>query len=59
VGLPLAMLHMPRGSLVGAIVRDGQVIIPDGSTVVRERDRVVLFARPDLIPRLQRLLAPG
>jgi trk system potassium uptake protein TrkA len=59
VGLPLAMLHMPRGSLVGAIVRDGQVIIPDGSTVVRERDLVVLFARPDLIPRLQRLLAPG
>jgi trk system potassium uptake protein TrkA len=59
VGLPLAMLHMPSGSLVGAIVRDGQVIIPDGSTVVRERDRVVLFARPDLIPRLQRLLAPG
>ena len=59
VGLPLAMLHMPRGSLVGAIVRDGQVIIPDGSTVVRERDVVVLFARPNLIPRLQRLLAPG
>lgn len=59
VGLPLAMLHMPRGSLVGAIVRDGQVIIPDGATVVRERDRVVLFSRPDLIPRLQRLLAPG
>jgi len=59
VGLPLAMLHMPRGSLVGAIVRDGQVIIPDGSTTVREGDRVVLFARPDLIPRLQRLLAPG
>ena len=59
VGMPLAMLHMPGGSLVGAIVRDGQVIIPDGSTTVRERDRVVLFARPDLIPRLQRLLAPG
>ena len=59
VGLPLALLHMPHGSLVGAIVRDGEVIIPDGSTVVRQGDRVVLFARPDLIPRLQRLLAPA
>jgi trk system potassium uptake protein TrkA len=59
VGLPLALLHMPHGSLVGAIVRDGQVIIPGGSTVVQPGDRVVLFARPSLIPRMQRLLVPG
>lgn len=59
VGLPLALLHMPHGSLVGALVRDDEVIIPDGSTVVQVGDRVVLFARPVLIPRMQRLLAPG
>jgi trk system potassium uptake protein TrkA len=59
VGLPLALLHMPHGSLVGAIVRDDEVIIPDSATVVELGDRVVLFARPALIPRLQRLLAPG
>ena len=59
VGLPLAMLRMPHGSLVGAIVRDGEVIVPDGSSVVRPGDSVVLFARPDLIPRLQRLMAPA
>jgi len=59
VGLPLALLHMPHGSLVGAIVRADEVIIPDRATVVEEGDRVVLFARPALIPRLQRLLSPG
>jgi trk system potassium uptake protein TrkA len=59
VGLPLALLHMPRGSLVGAIVRGDEVIIPDSATVVEDGDSVVLFARPALIPRLQRLLAPG
>jgi trk system potassium uptake protein TrkA len=59
VGLPLALLHMPHGSLVGAIVRDGQVVIPGGSTVVQPGDRVVLFARPSLIPRMQRLLVPA
>lgn len=58
VGLPLALLHMPHGSLVGAIVRDEEVIIPSGSTVVQAGDRVVLFARPALIPRMQRLLVP-
>ncbi len=59
VGLPLALLHMPHGSLVGAVVRDEEVIIPSGSTVVQPGDRVVLFARPALIPRMQRLLLPG
>jgi len=58
VGLPLALLHMPHGSLVGALVRNDEVIIPDSATVVQEGDRVVLFARPALMPRLQRLLAP-
>jgi len=56
VGLPLAMLHMPHGSLVGAIVREGDVIIPDSGTVVAVDDRVVLFARPALLPRLRRLM---
>jgi trk system potassium uptake protein TrkA len=57
VGLPLALLHMPRGSLVGSIVRGDEVIIPHGDTVIEADDRVILFARPHLIPRLQRLLA--
>jgi trk system potassium uptake protein TrkA len=56
VGLPLALLHMPHGSLVGAIVRAGEVIFPDRSSVVQVGDRVVLFARPALLPRLQRLI---
>ena len=52
----LALLHMPHGSLVGAVVRDGEVIIPDRSTIVRADDRVVLFSRPALLPRLRRLI---
>lgn len=59
VGLPLALLHMPHGSIVGAVVRDEQVIVPSASTVVEPGDRVILFARPALIPRMQRLLAPA
>ncbi len=56
-GVPLALLHMPHGSLVGAIVRDGEVIVPDSGSVVRVGDRVLLFAQPALLPRLQRLIA--
>jgi trk system potassium uptake protein TrkA len=56
VGLQLALLHMPHGSLVGAVVRDGEVIIPDSSTIVAVDDRVILFSRPALLPRLRRLI---
>jgi trk system potassium uptake protein TrkA len=59
LGQPLEQVHMPRGSMIGAVVRNGEVIIPDGSTVINEGDRVVLFARPMLIPRLERLMALG
>ncbi len=59
VGLPLALLHLPHGSMVGAVVRAGQVIIPRASTVIEPGDQVVLFTRPALVPRLQRLLAPA
>ncbi len=58
VGVPLALLRMPHGSLIGAVMRDGKVVIPDGSTVVQPGDHVILFARPALIPRMQRLLVP-
>lgn len=59
VGLPLALLHLPHGSMVGALVREREVIIPRGSTVIEAGDQVVLFTRPSLVPRLQRLLTPG
>lgn len=59
VGLPLALLRMPHGSLVGAVVRGDEVIIPESSTIVEVGDSVVLFARPALLPRLQPLIAPG
>jgi trk system potassium uptake protein TrkA len=56
VGMPLALLHLPRGSLVGAVIRDNDVIMPKGGTVIQAGDRVILFARPNLIPRLQNLI---
>ena len=59
VGLPLALLHLPHGSMVGAIVREREVLIPRGSTVIEAGDQVVLFTRPALVPRLQKLLAPS
>jgi trk system potassium uptake protein TrkA len=54
---PLADLEFPEGAVLGAIMRDGQVIMPRGRDAVRRNDRVIVFAMPDAIGRIERLFA--
>lgn len=44
VGMPLREAELPEGVRLGAIVRDSQVVIPRGDTVIRPHDKVILFA---------------
>ncbi|MFG1344462.1 Trk system potassium transporter TrkA [Xanthobacter autotrophicus DSM 431] len=55
VGKPLKDLDLLEGLRIGAIVRNGQVLLPRGDTVVRAHDRVVLFALNDRIKRVEQL----
>ncbi len=43
---PLAKLHFPRHALIGAIIRNEQMIIPRGDTEIRPGDRVIVFTLP-------------
>ncbi len=54
---PLALSPVPQGVLLGAIVRDGEMICPRGSTVVQAKDRVVLFAAEDVIREVEKLFS--
>jgi len=56
VGKPLRKLAMPKGALVGSIVRADEVIIPDGETIVQVGDRVVVFALPEAIPKMEKAM---
>ncbi|MAC76139.1 MAG: Trk system potassium transporter TrkA [Phycisphaeraceae bacterium] len=44
VGRPLSEITMPRGARLAGILRDGEVSIPDSSSVINEGDEVVLVA---------------
>ena len=55
VGKPLREVNLPDGILVGAIVRSGEVIIPDGTTEIMAGDRVVLFARFDQVKKVEQM----
>ena len=43
--------------MIGAIVRDGQVINPRGNTVVQHKDRVVLFATSDVVRKVEKMFS--
>lgn len=54
---PLRHVKFPRSAVVGAVLRNGRVLIPDGDTVLQPGDRAVIFALPQAIPELDRLFS--
>ena len=57
VGKPLREVNLPNGVLLGAIVREDKMICPGGSTVVKPKDRVVLFAAAEVIRKVETLFS--
>lgn len=57
VGSPLRKVSMPKGSLVVGVVRDDEIIVPSGDTVIAPNDRVIIFAQRDTIPKIEKLLS--
>jgi trk system potassium uptake protein TrkA len=56
VGKPLAEVKVPAGALVAAVVRDGEVRIPGGDTVVQPGDHLVIFLQRRVLGKVEKLL---
>ena len=56
VNVPLSKVSFPKGALLGAIVRDGEIIIPRGDSVVEPKDRLIIFTLREAVPKLEKLL---
>jgi trk system potassium uptake protein TrkA len=56
VDRPLSEVKFPKGSLLGAIVRGDDIIIPSGDSVIQKKDRLVIFALRNSLPKLEKLL---
>ena len=54
---PLKNVSLPKGVLVIGIIRDGEVIIPSGDSVILPDDRVIIFARRQAIPNIEKILS--
>jgi trk system potassium uptake protein TrkA len=54
-GSVLAELPLPKDVLIAAIVRDGNAEIARGRTKLRDMDRVIAFAMPEMTATVQRI----
>ena len=51
----LKNITFPRSAMVGAVLRDDDVIIPSGDTQIRPGDRVVVFSLPRAVEEVEKL----
>jgi len=57
VGVPLKEIRLPPGVIVGAIVREGQIIMPRGTSIIQAKDRVVLFASTSAVKQVEKMFS--
>ncbi|MEO1700109.1 MAG: Trk system potassium transporter TrkA [Planctomycetota bacterium] len=52
-------LGLPKGVVVGAVVRGEAVSIPSGDTVVKGGDTLIVFTKTEALEETERVLRPG
>ena len=56
INKPLKMLRLPKGLLVGAILRENSLFIPNGDTVILPGDKVAMVAASSAIKELEKIM---
>lgn len=56
VGETIATIRLPPETVIGAVLRNGKVLLPSGSTSLLADDEVIILARRENEPALRRLL---
>jgi trk system potassium uptake protein TrkA len=57
VGKPIKEISIPKGALVTGIMRKDIVIIPTGESIIEPNDRIIIFAKKQAIPEIEKILA--
>ncbi len=57
IGKPLKNIAFPKGALITAILREEKVIIPSGESKIKPDDHIIIIARKDAIPKVEKILA--
>jgi trk system potassium uptake protein TrkA len=57
IGIPIKDLGLPEECIIAAIIREGQVTLPRGTTMLQEWDEVLAITSPAAATRLDELLS--
>jgi len=58
ITVPLGRLHLPRGSLIVAVKRAGQLFVPRGTTQLAAGDKIIFMGTPDAMQQVEALVNP-
>jgi trk system potassium uptake protein TrkA len=58
-GKRLDEVKLDKGIILGAVIRGEEVIMPRAETVIEAKDRVVLFALPEQVRKVEKLFTVG
>ncbi len=56
VDRPIKKIKFPKDAIIGTVVRDDEIIMPLGETVIKPGDKVVIFALRSAIPKVEKYL---
>jgi trk system potassium uptake protein len=56
VGKPLKNISLPKEVLVIAIIKDEDVTIPSGESIIKPGDRIIIFAQRSAISKVEKIL---
>lgn len=59
INKPLKKANLPQDTIIGAIVRKDEVIIPHGNDVIQPRDRIIIFALSSDIKKIEKIFDGG
>jgi trk system potassium uptake protein TrkA len=57
LGMSVEEINISRSLLVGAIIRDGQLLLPKNDTLIKVHDRIILIVTSSAIKRFEKLFS--
>ncbi|TFB08001.1 Trk system potassium transporter TrkA [Candidatus Atribacteria bacterium MT.SAG.1] len=59
INKPLKKANLPQNTIIGAIVRKDEVIIPHGNDIIQPEDKIIIFALSSDIKKIEKIFDGG
>jgi len=57
VGKPLREVKLPAGIIIGSVIHGDEIIVPNGGTIIKSGDTVIVFACADMIKKVEEIFS--